>query len=570
MTFVGWLQIALVFALVASTAPALGAYMAHVFTGQKTFAHVLLGPVEQGLYRLAGVDPVRGQDWRAYTVAMLVFSFAGVLSLYLILEWQTVLPLNPSGFGAVSPDLAFNTSVSFVTNTNWQSYGGESTMSHLSQMMGLTVHNFLSAATGIALAIAVTRAFAGSQVRDLGNFWVDLTRCTLYVLLPMSIIVAVGLVLLGVPQTLLPWIKVTTLEGHAQTLSLGPVASQLAIKQLGTNGGGFFNANSAHPFENPSAWTNLIEMWALLAIPFALTLTFGRMVGNKRQGYVLYAAMTVLLLAAVAGAYAAEAAGNPIVSSLGIDGTPGNLEGKEVRFGTALSAAFAAITTGTSCGAVNSMHDSFTPLGGLVPLFMMHLGEILPGGVGSGLYGIVVFAVLSVFVAGLMVGRTPEYLGKKIGAREMKLAVLAILILPAVILGFTALSASLDVGRAGALNAGPHGYSEILYAFSSAAANNGSAFAGISANTPYYNVLLGIAMLFGRFAYIVPVMAIAGSVAAKIRTQAAAGTFPTDNGLFVGLLCGVVIIMGGLQFFTALALGPVAEHFQMMAGHLAH
>jgi K+-transporting ATPase ATPase A chain len=478
--------------------------------------------------------------------------------------------LNPQGFGAVGPDLAFNTAVSFVTNTNWQSYVGEATMSHLSQMMGLTVHNFLSAATGIALAIALTRAFASSQVRELGNFWVDLTRGTLYVLLPLSIGVAIALVLLGIPQTLLPWIKLTTLEGAQQTLSLGPVASQLAIKQLGTNGGGFFNANSAHPFENPNAWTNLIEMWALLAIPFALTLTFGRMVGDRRQGYVLYAAMTVLLLGGVAAAYAAEAAGNPIVSSLGIDGTTGNLEGKEVRFGTALSAAFAAITTGTSCGAVNSMHDSFTPLGGLAPMFLMQLGEILPGGVGSGLYGIVVFALLSVFVAGLMVGRTPEYLGKKIGAREMKLAVLAILILPAIILGFTAIAASLDVGRAGPLNVGTHGYSEILYAFSSAAANNGSAFAGLTANTPFYNILLGIAMLFGRFAYIVPVMAIAGSVAAKVRTPPAAGTFPTDNSLFVGLLCGVIIIMGGLQFFTSLALGPIAEHFQMMSGHVAN
>jgi K+-transporting ATPase ATPase A chain len=570
MTIVGWMQILLVFAMVAATAPALGAHMARVFAGERTFAHVLFGPVESLFYWLAGVDAARSQDWRGYTVAMLMLSFAGVISLYLLLEWQAALPLNPQGFGAVGPDLAFNTAVSFVTNTNWQSYVGEATMSHLSQMMGLTVHNFLSAATGIALAIALTRAFASSQVRELGNFWVDLTRGTLYVLLPLSIGVAIALVLLGIPQTLLPWIKLTTLEGAQQTLSLGPVASQLAIKQLGTNGGGFFNANSAHPFENPNAWTNLIEMWALLAIPFALTLTFGRMVGDRRQGYVLYAAMTVLLLGGVAAAYAAEAAGNPIVSSLGIDGTTGNLEGKEVRFGTALSAAFAAITTGTSCGAVNSMHDSFTPLGGLAPMFLMQLGEILPGGVGSGLYGIVVFALLSVFVAGLMVGRTPEYLGKKIGAREMKLAVLAILILPAIILGFTAIAASLDVGRAGPLNVGTHGYSEILYAFSSAAANNGSAFAGLTANTPFYNILLGIAMLFGRFAYIVPVMAIAGSVAAKVRTPPAAGTFPTDNSLFVGLLCGVIIIMGGLQFFTSLALGPIAEHFQMMSGHVAN
>ncbi|MEQ1755520.1 MAG: potassium-transporting ATPase subunit KdpA [Micropepsaceae bacterium] len=569
MTIIGWLQIGLVLALVLVTAPALGAFMARVFQGERTFLHPVLSPLESSFYRLSGVDPDKGQDWRAYTVAMLMFSLFGFLSLYVILRFQSVLPLNPSGFGPVSADLSFNTAVSFLTNTNWQSYGGETTMSHLSQMMGLTVHNFLSAATGIALALALTRAFANSQARELGNFWVDLTRCTLYVLLPISVIVALVLILLGMPQTLLPWIKVTTLEGVEQTLSLGPVASQIAIKHLGTNGGGFFNANSAHPFENPTAWTNLIETWGILVIPFALALTFGRMVGDRRQGYVLFAVMGVLLLAGIAATYAAEAAGNPLVTAAGIDPGPGNLEGKEVRFGTALSSAFAVMTTGTSCGAVISMHDSFTPLGGLVPLFMMQLGEILPGGVGSGLYGLIIFAILSVFVAGLMVGRTPEYLGKKIGAREMKLAVLAILILPAAILGFTAIAVSLDVGRAGPLNTGPHGYSEILYAFTSAAANNGSAFAGLTANTPFYNVLLGIGMLLGRFAYIVPMMAIAGSVATKIRTLPAAGTFPTDNSLFVGLVCGVVLIMGGLQFFTSLALGPIVEHFLMSAGHLS-
>ncbi len=569
MTLVGWLQIAFLFVLVALTAPPLGAFMANVFDGKRTFLHPVLEPIERVFYRLSGVDAKKGQDWRAYTIAMLTFSVAGFLSLYAILRFQASLPLNPSGFGPASPDLAFNTAVSFVSNTNWQSYGGETTMSHLTQMMGLTVHNFVSASTGIALAVAFTRAFAGSQTRDLGNFWVDLTRCTLYVLLPLSIVVAIALILLGMPQTLLPWIKATTLEGVEQTLSLGPVASQVAIKQLGTNGGGFFNVNSAHPFENPNAWTNIIETWAIIALPFALALTFGRMVGDKRQGYALYAVMAVLLVAATVGCYVAESAGNPIVTAAGIDPSMGNMEGKEVRFGVASSTWWAAATTGASNGSVNSMHDSYTPLGGLVPLFLIQLGEVLPGGVGSGLYGMLVFAILSVFVAGLMVGRTPEYLGKKIGAKEMKLAVLAVLILPVAILGFTAIAASLDVGKAGPLNTGPHGYAEILYAFSSGAGNNGSAFAGLTANTPFYNVLIGLAMLLGRFAYIVPMMAIAGSVGAKIKTPTAAGTFPTDNSLFVGLVIGVILIMGGLQFFPSLALGPIAEHFMMQAGHLS-
>ncbi len=569
MTFVGWIQIVTFFALVAVTAPPVGIFMGRVFMGERTFLHPVLEPIERGFYWLAGVDSNKGQDWRAYVVAMLMFSVVGFLSLYALLRFQAGLPLNPSGFGQVSPDMAFNTAISFLTNTNWQSYSGESTMSHLSQMAGLTVHNFLSAATGIALAIALTRAFARSQMRELGNFWVDLTRCTLYILLPLSIVIALALILLGLPQTLLPWVKVTTLEGIQQTLSMGPVASQIAIKQLGTNGGGFFNANSAHPFESPNAWTNLIEMWALLVIGFGLTFTFGRMVGDKRQGYVLAAVMAVLLVSGSIAAYVAESSGNPIVTAAGVDPSLGNMEGKEVRFGTALSSTFAAITTGTSCGAVNSMHDSFTPLGGMVPLFLIELGEVLPGGVGSGLYGILVFAIIAVFVAGLMVGRTPEYLGKKIGAREMKLAVLAILILPVSILGLTAIAAVLDAGKAGPLNTGPHGFSEILYAFSSATGNNGSAFAGLTASTPFYNVMLAIAMLLGRFAYIVPMMAIAGSIATKIKTPIAAGTFPTDNSLFVGLVIGVILITGGLQFFPALALGPIAEHFMMMAGHLS-
>lgn len=568
MSIIGWLQIGLLFALVALTAPPLGAFMASVFEGRRTILHPLLAPVERGFYMLAGIDPAKGQDWRAYTVAMLAFSLVAFLVLYALLRLQNLLPLNPAGLGAVSPDLAFNTAVSFVSNTNWQSYGGETTMSHLSQMAGLTVQNFVSPAVGIALAVALTRAFANSQSRDLGNFWVDLTRCTLYVLLPLSIVTALALVALGTPQTMDAAAKVTTLEGAEQTVAMGPVASQVAIKQLGTNGGGFFNVNSAHPFENPNAWTNLIQSWAILAIPFALALTFGRMVGDQRQGYALAAVMAVLVVAGTAGAYWAEASGNPIVAAAGVETAPGNMEGKEVRFGVASSVAWAVATTGASNGSVNAMHASFTPLGGLVPLFMIQLGEILPGGVGSGLYGMVIFAILAVFVAGLMVGRTPEYLGKKIGAKEMKLAVLAILILPVAILGLTAIAASLDIGRAGTLNKGPHGYTEILYAFSSAAGNNGSAFAGLTANSPFYNVLLGLAMLFGRFAYIVPMMAIAGSIAPKIKAPAAAGTFPTHGALFVGLVIGVILIMGGLQFFPALALGPIVEHFMMQSGKL--
>jgi K+-transporting ATPase ATPase A chain len=566
MTFIGWLQIAFLFALLALSAPPLGAFMARVFQGERTFLHPVLLPIERAFYRLSGIDPTKGQDWRAYTLAMLAFSFLAFLVLYALLRIQAVLPLNPAALGPVTPDLAFNTAASFVTNTNWQSYGGETTMSHLSQMAGLTVQNFVSAAVGIALALALTRAFANSQSRDLGNFWVDVTRCVLYVLLPLSIVMALAFVLLGVPQTLLGAVKVTTLEGAEQTLAMGPVASQVAVKQLGTNGGGFFNANSAHPFENPNAWTNLIQAWAIIVLPFALAFTFGRMIGDKRQGLALAAVMAVLLIAATGATYWAEASGNPIVTSAAVERAPGNMEGKEVRFGVASSALWAAATTGASNGSVNSMHASFTPLGGLVPLFLIQLGEVLPGGVGSGLYGMVIFAILSVFVAGLMVGRTPEYLGKKIGAKEMKLAVLAILILPVAILGFTAIAASLEVGRAGALNAGPHGYAEILYAFSSAAGNNGSAFAGLTANTPFYNVLLGLAMLLGRFAYIVPMMAIAGAIAPKIKASPAAGTFPTHGALFVGLVVGVILIMGGLQFFPALALGPIVEHFMMHAG----
>ena len=566
MTLVGWLQIGLMFVAVLLIVKPLGLYMARVFQGQRTFLSPVLAPVESVFYASSGVDPKREQGWLAYTTAMLMFSIGGFLSLYLILRFQNLLPLNPQGFPGVAPDLAFNTAVSFLTNTNWQSYSGETTMSNFSQMAGLAVHNFLSAATGIALALAVTRAFARSSVATLGNFWVDMTRATLYVLLPISIVLAIVFVGLGLPQTLDGSVLATTLEGAQQQIALGPIASQEAIKQLGTNGGGFFNANASHPFENPNAISNFLNILAMLSVTSALVHTFGEIVGNRRQGWAIIAAIGMFLVVGVSVVYWAETSGNPILSGLGLDPSMGNMEGKEVRFGQALTALYAAVTTGISDGGVNAMHDSLTALGGLVPLFLIQLGEILPGGVGSGLYGMIVFCVLSVFVAGLMVGRTPEFLGKKVEAREMKFAMLAVLILPFAILGFTAISALLPVALSSILNPGPHGLSELLYAYSSAAGNNGSAFAGLSANTPWFNTTLAIAMLLGRFAYVVPVMAIAGSIAAKTRVPASSGTFPTDRPLFVGLLVGVILILGGLQFFPALALGPIVEHFLMLAG----
>ena len=566
MTLNGWLQIGLLFTLVLVAVLPLGLYMARVFQGERGFLHPVLGPVEKGFYRLSGISPSAEQSWLGYSLAMLVFSALGFASLYAILRLQAFLPLNPQGFDGLPPDLAFNTSISFLTNTNWQAYSGETTMSHFSQMAGLAVHNFLSAATGVALAMAVSRAFAMSSAATLGNFWVDVTRATLYIFLPLSIVVAIAFVVMGMPQTLAGSIDATTLEGAKQTISLGPIASQEAIKQLGTNGGGFLNANSAHPFENPNAFANLLSIWSMLVVAAALTITFGKMVGSVRQGWALLAAMLLLLIAGVAIVYGSEAGGNPLLTAIGLDPSGGNLEGKEVRFGVAMSSLFVAITTGLSCGAVNAMHDSLMPLGGLVPMFLIQLGEVLPGGVGSGLYGMIVFAILSVFVAGLMVGRTPEFLGKKIEAREMKLAMLAVLILPLAILGFTAVSAMLPMALAGIANNGPHGLSEILYAYSSAAGNNGSAFAGLSANTPWYNITLSIAMVLGRFGYVVPVMAIAGSLAGKKKTQASVGTFPTDTPMFVCLLVGVILILGGLQFFPALALGPLVEHFLMLAG----
>ncbi|WP_027488177.1 potassium-transporting ATPase subunit KdpA [Allorhizobium undicola] len=566
MTIAGWLQISLLFLAVLVTVKPLGLYMARVFEGNRTPLSPLLSPVEKGFYAISGVNAEKEQSALAYTLSMLAFSLAGFAVLYGILRLQAYLPLNPQGFAGMTPDLAFNTAVSFVTNTNWQNYGGESTLSHFSQMAGLTVQNFLSAATGMALAIAFTRALIRSRATGLGNFWVDVTRATLYILLPISIITALIFVAMGLPQTFDASVSATTLEGANQVIALGPVASQEAIKQLGTNGGGFFNVNAAHPFENATAWSDFFNIFAMLWISSAMVYCFGQMVSNRRQGWVLLASMGALLLAGVVVIYWAEAQGNPVLTSLGLDPAMGNMEGKELRFGQAMSALYAAVTTGLSNGGVNGMLGSFTGLGGLVPLFLIQLGEVLPGGVGSGLYGILIFALLAVFVAGLMVGRTPEFLGKKIEGREMKYAMLAVLILPLAILGFTAASAMLPFALASIGTPGPHGLSEILYGFSSAAGNNGSAFGGLTGNTLWYNTTLGIAMLLGRFAYVVPVMAIAGSLAAKVRTPASAGTFPTDGPLFAGLLIGIILILGGLQFFPALALGPIVEHLAMLAG----
>jgi K+-transporting ATPase ATPase A chain len=566
MTFNGWLQIALFSAVIILLVRPLGGYMTAVFTGERNVLSPVLGPVERAFYRLAGVDERSDQNWVSYTVAMLLFSAVGFVSLYALMRLQGVLPFNPAGQSAVEEGLAFNTAMSFTSNTNWQSYVPETTMSYLVQMAGLTVHNFVSAATGIALAVALIRGFARRSAKGVGNFWVDLVRCTLYILLPISIVVGLFFVWQGMPQNLGAYTEATTLEGAKQVIAQGPVASQEVIKMLGTNGGGFFNANSAHPFENPNAFTNFVEMVLIFSIGAALTNVFGRMVGDQRQGWAVFAVMGLLFLGGVLVAYWAEAAGNPAFAALGIDG--GNMEGKEVRFGIANSALFATVTTDASCGAVNAMHDSFTPLGGLVPLFNIQLGEIIFGGVGSGLYGMLLFAILAVFIAGLMVGRTPEYLGKKIESKEVKMAMLAVLILPLSILGFTAIATVVDAGLAGPANAGPHGFSEILYAYTSGTGNNGSAFAGISANTMFYNSTIGLAMFIGRFLMIVPTMAIAGSLAAKKIVPASAGTFPTHGPLFVGLVIGVIVIVGGLTYFPALALGPLVEHLAMNAGNL--
>jgi K+-transporting ATPase ATPase A chain len=566
MTVSGWILILAFFAVLLALAKPVGTWLHALYEGRRTPLHIVLGPVEAGFYKLAGIDPGAEQSWHRYAVHMLVFNAALALFTYLILRVQYYLPLNPLGYAGLPQHLAANTAVSFATNTNWQSYAGETTMSNLSQMLALALHNFTSAATGIALAFALFRGFARREATSIGNFWADATRVTLYLLLPIAIVYALVLVFTGVPQTLAGSIDLTTLEGAKQTLVLGPVASQEAIKMLGTNGGGFFNANSAHPFENPTAFSNFLQMLSIFLIGFGLTWTFGKAVGNTRQGWAILSAMIIIVFAGVSVVYWQEAAGNPVLHGLGVGGA--NMEGKEVRFGAAASALFAVVTTAASCGAVNAMHDSLTALGGLVPLFNIQLGEVVVGGVGSGIYGFLLFAILAVFVAGLMVGRTPEYVGKKIEAREVKLAVLAIAVLPLMILGGSAIAAVSAGGLAGPLAKGPHGFSEILYAFSSAAANNGSAFAGLSAGTPFYNGLLGVAMWIGRFFVIVPVLAIAGSLAAKRHTPESAGSFPTTGPLWVGLLAGIILILGGLTFLPSLALGPVADQITGTAGQL--
>ncbi|WGJ15381.1 potassium-transporting ATPase subunit KdpA [Methylocapsa sp. D3K7] len=574
MTGNGLIQIALYCVIVTLLVKPFGFYMTRVFNGERTFLSPLLRPFERIFYKLSGVKEVEEQGWLSYGLAMLTFSVAGFVVLYALQRLQAVLPFNPQHLDPVSPDLAFNTSVSFVTNTNWQSYVPETTMSYLTQMAGLTMHNFVSAATGIALAIALIRGFARRSAQTIGNFWVDMTRTVLYVLLPISIVVGLFFVWQGMPQNLNAYTEVTTLEGGKQLIAQGQVASQEVIKMMGTNGGGFFNANSAHPYENPNALTNFVQMVLIFSIGAALTNVFGRMVGKQRQGWAIFAVMGILFLAGTFTVYAVESGGNPAFADFPINTTPGplqaggNMEGKEVRFGIANSSLFTTITTDASCGAVNTMHDSLLPLAGMVPMVNIMLGEIIFGGVGSGLYGMLLFAIVAVFVAGLMVGRTPEYLGKKIEAREVKMAMLAILILPLCMLGFTALAVVVTPGLAGMANSGPHGFSEALYAYTSATGNNGSAFAGLSANTPFYNTTLGLAMWLGRFFVIVPMLAIAGSLAGKKIVPASAGTFPTDGGLFVGLLIGVILIIGGLTFFPALALGPIEEHLAMLAGTL--
>lgn len=564
MTFNGWIQILVYCGIVVLLVKPLGGYMFRLFSGDRIFLSPILGPVERSLCRISGTSEREEQHWTTYAAALLFFNLAGFLVLYFLQRLQGSLPYNPAGMTAVEPGLAFNTAASFMTNTNWQNYGGESTMSYLVQMAGFTVQNFLSAATGIAIAIALIRGFTKASGKSIGNFWVDMTRCTLYLLLPLCIVLTLAYVYLGIPQTLSAYIDATTLEGARQTIAVGPAASQIAIKMLGTNGGGFFNANAAHPFENPDAISNLIQMVSIFAIGAALTNVFGRMNGNQRQGWAILTSMAVLFIAGVAVCYWAEASGNPLVHALGIDG--GNMEGKEMRFGIALSALFAVITTAASCGAVNAMHDSFTALGGMIPIINMQLGEVIVGGVGAGLYGILMYIVIAVFVAGLMVGRTPEYLGKKIEAKEIKMAMLAILCLPLAMLIFTAIAVALPTGVASIANAGPHGFSEVLYAYTSAAANNGSAFGGLTGNTPWYNITLGIGMLMGRFLVIIPALAIAGSLVAKKTVPASAGTFPTDGPLFVGLLVGVILIVGGLTFFPALAVGPIVEHLAGIHG----
>ncbi|RUP11205.1 potassium-transporting ATPase subunit KdpA [Hyphomicrobium sp.] len=561
MTLAGWAQIALFCAVILALVKPLGWYMTRVFAGERTFLSPAVRPVEVSLYKIAGVNERSEQDWLTYAVSMVVFHVGGFLILYVLLRTQGWLPFNPQGMTAVAPDLSFNTAISFITNTNWQNYGGETTLSYLSQMLGLTHQNFLSAATGIVVAIALIRGFTRASTRNIGNFWVDITRCTLYILLPICIVYTLFLVWDGIPQTLGAYVDATTLEGGKQTIAVGPVASQVAIKMLGTNGGGFFNANAAHPLENPTAFSNFVQMVSIFALGAALANVFGRMAGNQKQGWAVLWVMGVLFVAGVAACYWAESAGITGINELGLTG--GNMEGKEVRFGIAASSLFAVVTTAASCGAVNAMHDSFTALGGMIPMINMQLGEIIIGGVGAGLYGMLIFIVIAIFVAGLMVGRTPEYVGKKIESKEVKMAMLAILVLPLMYLGFTAVASVLPSAVASIANPGPHGFSEMLYLFTSSTANNGSAFGGITGNTPFYNVTGAIAMFVGRFFMIIPALAIAGSMAEKKIVPPSAGTLPTTGSLFVGLVVGVIVIVGGLTFFPALALGPIVEHISM-------
>ena len=564
MNIQGWAEIALTIGLAVVLGWPLGIYMARVWQDEPTWLSPVLRPIEGIFYRLSGVDPKRGQGWLAYTFSFLAFSASAFFFLYAILRLQDHLPLNPQGFAGMAPDLAFNTAISFVTNTNWQSYSGESAASHFSQMAGFTVQNFASAAAGIAVAAALARAFAANRGESLGNFWTDLVRITLYILLPLSIVIGLALMALGVPQTLLAHVDATTVEGAKQTIALGPVASQEAIKQLGTNGGGFFNANSAHPFENPNPISNLIEMVIMNMLGFACAVAFGRVIGLKKEARALAIVMALMVSAAAAGIYAAETQPTPALVAAHAVSAP-NMEGKEVRFGAPSTSVFAAMTTGASDGAVNGMHESFTPLGGGIAMFMIQLAEMLPGGVGSGLYGMIVMALIAVFVAGLMVGRTPEYLGKKIEAREMKLCMLASLILTASILGFAAFAIVFPLAMKTVSASGPHGLSEVLYAYTSATGNNGSAFAGLTAANPFWDTTLGIAMWLGRFGYAVPALAIAGGLVVKPKLEPTAGTLPTHGSLFVGLVIGVILILGGLQYFPAQALGPIVEHFQMLA-----
>ncbi|BAT20606.1 potassium-transporting ATPase subunit KdpA [Asaia bogorensis] len=565
MTLSGWITLAVFFLCVVAITRPLGGFLQRVLEGEKHLFQRPFGGLERLMYRLAGVDPKREQSWSHYALAVILFKIFCFVAVYALLRLQGILPFNPAGLGAVSPDLAYNTAVSFLTNTNWQSYGGETTLSPLSQMLALTVQNFVSAAAGIAIAAAIMRGFVRRSASTIGNFWVDLVRVTLYVLLPACMLLTLFFMLEGVPQTLTGSASIFTLEGVKQTIALGPVATQEAIKMLGTNGGGYFNVNSAHPFENPNALTNFVQMLCIFALGAGLTNMFGRMIGQEKQGWAIFSAMSALFLIGAGVLYWSEAHANPLFAPLGLDGTLGNMEGKETRFGIAASAFFATVTTDASCGAVNAMHESFLPLGGMVPLINMMLGEVIFGGVGSGLYGFLLFALIAVFMAGLMVGRTPEYLGKKIEAREIKMTMLAVLCLPLVMLGFTALAVVLPAGLSALAASGPHGFSEALYAYTSAAANNGSAFAGLTANS-FWNITLGIGMMIGRFFVIIPALAIAGSMATKKVAAPTPGTFPTDNGLFIALVAGVIVIVGGLTFLPALALGPIVEHLAMLHG----